>query len=783
VLKPEVPGADNSPRVDQSYRARELWLEQLPQPALHVEAHGTVAARNRLATALVGADGSTLDRVADDVPGFRAWLEGAGDEVFGGRLLAERANGVPLTLELTARRLADGSGGAVCLLIERDRERVAHHAQRYFDSAFDTAPIGMALFNTDGEYVRVNGALCEMLGRSEAELLGRRDQEFTHPEDRQSDVDAAWRILRGEDHTWQCEKRFLRPDGTVIWAIANLTFLRDEDGNPISWVGQFQDITARKRSEREIEETLSLLGAALDATGDGILVVDPEGRIASFNQRFVEMWRVPDDVVASRDDAAAVGAVLGQLRDPDAFLAKVEVLYQQPEAESLDVLEFLDGRVFERSSRPQRVGGEIVGRVWSFHDISERRRLESELASALNQAQEASRLKSAFLATMSHEIRTPMNGVLGLTELLLDSDLDATQRRHLLALRESGRTLMALINDILDFSKIEAGKLDLEEVDFDLAECLRGASDIVSSAARAKGLALRLRVADGVPSRVRGDSLRLRQVLLNLVGNAVKFTDRGTVTIAVDRAGHGRLRFSVADTGIGIDPSARHKLLHPFSQADSSTTRRFGGTGLGLAICAQLIGLMDGALDFESRVGAGSTFWFEIPLPAARSANPSPASAHPPAETAVVAAGTRVLLADDTRINRLVGTALLQRLGCRVDVVNSGAEAVAAVRRTRYDAVLMDCVMPEMDGFEATDRIRRLEGLDRHTPIVALTASAMVGDREKCLAAGMDDYLAKPLDQRALVQVLSRWTSKGPEPPSGPAPLLGMPAELLAHGG
>ena len=765
----------------QTHQPEELWLEQLPQAALHLDGRGTVVAGNRLAQALLGPRGGALDSIAEDVPGLRDWLGGTGDDAFGGRLPAQRANGVPVTLELTARRRPDGSGGALCLLIERDRERVAHHAQRYFDIAFDTAPIGMALFNTDGEYVRVNGALCAMLGRSEADLLGRRDQELTHPDDRQSDVDAAWRILRGEIHTWQCEKRFLRPDGGVVWAIANLTFLRDEDGNPISWVGQFQDITARKRDVREIEETLSLLGATLDATGDGILVVDPDGRITSFNQRFVEMWRLPDEVVASRDDGAALSWVLGQLREPEEFLAKVELLYRHPEAESLDVLEFVDGRVFERSSQPQRVGGEVVGRVWSFHDITDRRQLESELAAALSQAQEASRLKSAFLATMSHEIRTPMNGVLGLTELLLDSSLDATQRRHLMALRESGQTLMALINDILDFSKIEAGKLDLEEVDFDLGHCLRSVSDMVASAARAKGLTLRLQVAGAAPSRVRGDSLRLRQVLLNLVSNAIKFTDRGTVTVAVDGAGAGRLRFSVADTGIGIEPSARDKLLHPFSQADSSTTRRFGGTGLGLAICAQLVGLMDGTLDFESRPGAGSTFWFEIPLPAARSANGEPAVAHPPALQAALAAGTRVLLADDTRINRLVGTALLERLGCQVDAVTSGAEAVEALRHARYDAVLMDCVMPDMDGFEATDRIRRLEGLDRHTPIVALTASAMLGDREKCLAAGMDDYLAKPLDQRALVQVLSRWTSPAREAGSGR--LLGVPAELLAHGG
>ncbi|MGH9265904.1 MAG: PAS domain S-box protein [Acidimicrobiales bacterium] len=734
------------------------WLDQLPEAALVVDAEGVVVARNGLAAALLGPDGLApswaLTGLLVDATGFRSWLGGVGDGPFRGRLHARRPNGVPFTVELSARRRPGASGGAVCVIAEPDRERVAYEARRYFDIAFDAAPIGMALFNTDGEYVRVNAALCRLLGRTEAELLGRRDQEFTHPDDRQSDVDAAWRILRGELDTWQCEKRFLRPDGAVVWAIANLTFLRDEEGNPISWVGQFQDITERKRDEKQLQETLSLLAATLDATADGILVVDPTGRITSFNRRFRELWHLPEPILDSRDDAAAVSWVLGQLKDPDAFVAKVDELYDHPEAESHDVLEFTDGRVFERTSKPQRVSGETVGRVWSFHDATERKRLEADLASALAQAREASRLKSVFLATMSHEIRTPMNGVLGLSELLLDTDLDATQRRHLLALRESGQTLMALINDILDFSKIEAGKLELEEIDFDLGQAVRSVAGIVSAQAGDKGLALRLDIGDGVPARVRGDSLRLRQILVNLASNAVKFTDAGQVTLAVAGGGDGRLRFSVADTGIGIDESVRDKLLDPFSQADSSTTRRFGGTGLGLAICAQLAELMGGTLDFESRVGEGSTFWFDIPLPAvAHVDEPAPLPAAPVQDAPPAA---RVLLADDAHINRLVGVALLERLGYLVDVVVNGAEAVEAVQRGHYDAVLMDCLMPVMDGYEATDRIRRLQGDVRRTPIIALTASAMVGDREKCLAAGMDDYLSKPLDQAALAGVLAR---------------------------
>ena len=723
-------------------------LELLPEAALRVDSRGAVVGWNRLADTLLRPP-PTLTGVV----GFLAWLTSGDESVFRGQLQALRASGVPLTLELSARHLPGGQG-AICVVATYDRERVAYEAQRHFDFAFDAAPIGMALFNTDGEYVRVNAALCRLLGRTEAELLGRRDQELTHPDDRESDVEAAWRILRGEIHTWQCEKRFLRPDGSTVWALANLTFLRDETGNPISWMGQFQDVSERKRTEKEIEETLSLLGATLDATADGVLVVAPGGRITNFNRRFTEMWRLPAAVIESGDDEAARACAMEQLTDEsrEAFVAMHAKMRRHPEAESRDLLHFVDGRIFERTSRPQRVGGEVVGRVWSFNDVTERHRLEADVAAALAKAQEASRLKSAFVATVSHEIRTPMNGVLGLSELLLDSDLDATQRAQLLALRESGQSLLGLLNDILDFSKIEAGKLELEEADFDLGAVVRSVAGTISAQAQAKGLDVIVTIDPRVPAWVRGDKLRLRQLLVNLAGNGVKFTDRGSVTIAVSSLGGDRVRFRVVDTGIGIEPSARARLLEPFSQADSSTTRRFGGTGLGLAICAQLIGLMHGTLDFDSTVGEGSEFWFDIPLPAT-----APAVVAAPRDVAVPApAPARVLLADDAPITQLVGAAMLKGLGCLVDVVANGAEAVDAVLSTDYDVVLMDCLMPVMDGYEATARIRTLEHASRRTPIIALTASAMVGDREKCLAAGMDDYLAKPLDRAALAGVVAR---------------------------
>ncbi|MEY2426127.1 MAG: hypothetical protein QOI61_1699, partial [Actinomycetota bacterium] len=372
-----------------------------------------------------------------------------------------------------------------------------------------------------------------------------------------------------------------------------------------------------RRMLNDLTLTSSLLNATLDATIDGILVVDREGHIASYNQRFGEMWNIPDDVLSARDDKTAIGYVLDGVADPDAFLAKVAELYADPEAESYDTLEFKDGRVFERGSKPQRIGNEVVGRVWSFRDVSERVRGEQALAIARDKAMEASRLKSEFVATTSHEIRTPMNGVIGLTGLLLETELDDLQREYAEAVRMSAEALLAVINDILDFSKIEAGKLELEDVDFDVPLALDDVASLVTRGAAAKRLDLRWDCDPDVPTALRGDVGRLRQILLNLLANAVKFTERGGVRVRVLNLGaigadQVRIRMEVIDTGVGLRPEDRDRLFEPFSQADASTTRRFGGTGLGLAICSRLAGAMGGTIGVESEFGVGSTFWIEI---------------------------------------------------------------------------------------------------------------------------------------------------------------------------
>ena len=516
---------------------------------------------------------------------------------------------------------------------------------------------------------------------------------------------------------------------------------------------------------RELAETARWQREVIEHAGDALIILELDGRIVDVNHQTCQSLGYGRDELVGRNLSEVDLHWSEESRDGgESFrpeVTTVEGLHRRK-----------DGTTFPVEVRATRVAsGDRRLRLCLVRDMTERKRTEAALQKAKEGAEAASRAKSDFLARMSHEIRTPMNGVIGMAGLLLETSLGPQQRQFGETIQHSSELLLKIIDDILDFSKVEAGKLQLEQAAFDLPHETKTSVELLADQARRKGLVLRVELAVDVPQVVLGDAGRLRQVLVNLAANAVKFTRQGSVTVSVGVVDGELLGFRVRDTGLGIPPERMETIFQPFEQADAATSRTFGGTGLGLAICAQLVELMGGTMTVESTPGEGSVFAFTARFPTATaedlSLTPrpvwrsgpspvSPATPEAPHSTDGARHGRRVLVVEDNPTNQQVARHLLIQRGLAVDLADDGEAALLALARKSYDLVLMDCQMPGLDGYETTRQIRA--GVHQpEVPVVAMTAHAMLGDREKCLAAGMDDYLAKPVNRALLDAVLRHW--------------------------
>lgn len=539
---------------------------------------------------------------------------------------------------------------------------------------------------------------------------------------------------------------------------------------------------------KDLQRTNLLLHAQKEASIDGIFAVDEQGRIASFNRRFCEMWDIPHDILIGdnniEDDLnkhSPLGTFLIKSHLPEVLINLLETTYDDPDVVRRGEIVYGD-RIFDYYTSPVSSNqNKFFGLVWCFRDITSKKQAElrqwqlmEDLRKAKEEAEDAVHTKAAFLAMMSHEIRTPINGVIGMTQLLAGTELNPEQNKFVRTIQVSGEMLLSVVNDILDFSKIESGKLELDNAPLDVRAVVRDIYDVQLVKAKEKKLKFEVSMQSNVPPYIIGDVTRLRQILANLVSNALKFTDSGAVRISVRLASDQtpkadrpfQLLFSVSDTGIGITDEQMRRLFQPFSQATASTSRKYGGTGLGLVICKSLVEVMGGNIQVESKTDRGSTFSFTVTTQISKEA-PSYTlqdAMNKPANTSGKLGDRlplKILIAEDNLINQELAMAMLIKMGYYPDVVDNGLAVLESVQVNHYDLLLLDVQMPEMDGLETASYLvnhwdELHAGYERPT-IIAMTASAMQGDREMCLRAGMDDYISKPIMLDSLQRTIEKW--------------------------
>jgi two-component system, sensor histidine kinase and response regulator len=645
-------------------------------------------------------------------------------------------------------------------------EQALEQANSLLEAVIRASPLAIGVLDLNGNVRSWNPAAERVFGWTQEEVLGRA-LPVVHRDDAEGFKEYLDAVNGGQAFGG-LEKGALRKDGSELDVSIWSAPLRDSQGKITGSVALCADITQRKRDEQKLRESEERYRDVFENAHDIIFSIDLDGNYTSLNKaaeqatgysRAEGLRMNVDQVTAPRDRARVRELIALKLAGGAATTDEVTILTKDGREVMLEIRPRL---VFDKG-RP--VGIQSVGR-----DVTERKRHQDELArytrelqrkneellEALTAARAAAQAKNCFLANMSHEIRTPMNGIVGMIDLLLSTPLGCEQREYAETIQLSAAALLAVISDVLEFSRIEAGKLELETAPFELATVLGAVCALLGIGARQKGLQLSFSVGAAVPRMVRGDASRLRQIMTSLIGNAIKFTEQGEVAVRMaleSEAGEiVTIRVTVRDTGIGIAPERCAPLFEGFEQGDNSATRKYGGAGLGLAISKQLVELIGGQIGVESELGRGSTFWFtaQFHKQVEPRAPCAPTASVPPA-------GVRILLAEDNEVNRRITLRMLEKCGFQAEAVCDGRQAADAVLGGHYDVVLMDVHMPTMDGLAATAEIRGREADGRHTPIVAMTARALAGDREECLASGMDDYIAKPVQMKELRQAIQRW--------------------------
>jgi two-component system sensor histidine kinase/response regulator len=670
-------------------------------------------------------------------------------------------------------------------LHQRMEQRVEEQAaairqsERDLRAILDHTPTVISYWSADLHNRFGNRALQRWLGVDPQTLPGRHLRDVIGADRLARDQHHIDGVLRGESQFF--EQTDLGPDGnTRRHAQVSLHPDVDDDGRVRGFYSTLNDVTEIKLAQARAEELAAFAHALFEHSPVGLGVFDAQLCCLQGNRELAQLLGTGEHQLP--------GLLLPRLSADEMLqltaTARATLADGHPRHLQVDV-QTVFGRRLQAACAWARVERDRQGQLLlAVQDSSEQRRAHDELVQARNAAEEATRSKSRFLANMSHEIRTPMNAIIGLTRLVLDDGLPAQARDFIDKAHTAAMALMGLLDDVLDYSKIEAGQLRLEQVPLHIGRVLQRVLDLFAARAQQKGLVLQLDIAQGVPPWVRGDPLRLGQVLNNLVGNALKFTEHGQVTVSVRPADPaaptpGMLHFAVRDSGIGIAAEQHEALFEAFSQADDSITRRFGGTGLGLSICRRLVTQMHGSIGVLSAPGQGSEFWFTARLEPVPAPDEEPADATaPPDEGALPLQGLSVLLVEDNAINQLVAQVTLERLGARVTRADDGQQALRQLHgpaAPQFDAVLMDVHMPNLDGLQATRRIRD-EPRTLRLPVIGMTASALPEDRLQCLQAGMDDYLTKPIVVDALLQALQRWTGRQLQPP---VPTEGGAADAL----